>query len=224
MTLSSFFENGYFKLFRVRGVPVRMFWLTPLVLWMLAELRFIPGWWIGILTVILLHELGHAAAVWAFKGEVLAVDLLPFGGECSWRGQVTPTQRAIIAWGGVSAQAVLWACATIALIWFTPHGSFQWHLVRAFTSTNLYLIGLNLLPVRPLDGAEAWPLLTIVWQERAAKLKKRLDAERAIATRRQRLTEHAEAADRRADALDEAAARAIDEALARKMNVKSGQR
>jgi hypothetical protein len=32
-------------------------------------------------------------------------------------------------------------------------------LVSVLTTTNLWLIGINLLPVPPLDGAEAWPLL-----------------------------------------------------------------
>lgn len=216
MTLSTIFEHGYFKLARVRGVPIRIHWLTPLVLWALAEFRFIPGWWLGILTVVLVHELGHAVAVWTFRAEVLTVDLLPFGGECGWRGEVTRTQRAIIAWGGVCAQAVLWACTVVALAWLSPHGGFQRQLVHAFTDTNLMLIGLNLLPVRPLDGAEAWRLLAALWhaggERKATALK--------MAARRDRLQEQIDAADKRADALDAAAARAIDEALARRMNVK----
>jgi Zn-dependent protease len=38
----------------------------------------------------------------------------------------------------------------------------SWDIARQFTSTltttNLIVIALNLLPVRPFDGAEAWQL------------------------------------------------------------------
>jgi hypothetical protein len=47
-------------------------------------------------------------------------------------------------------------------------------VVDVFTRTNLWLIALNLLPVPPLDGAEAWPLLRHLkdrWKNRQPRPK-----------------------------------------------------
>jgi hypothetical protein len=37
-------------------------------------------------------------------------------------------------------------------------------LAQVFTTTNLWIIGFNLLPIEPLDGARAWPLFPLLWR------------------------------------------------------------
>jgi Zn-dependent protease len=47
-----------------------------------------------------------------------------------------------------------------------PADPFTRQLVRAFTVTNAWLIALNLLPIPPLDGAEAWKLGKLIRDRR----------------------------------------------------------
>ncbi|HVV86735.1 MAG TPA: hypothetical protein VHE35_26940 [Kofleriaceae bacterium] len=37
-------------------------------------------------------------------------------------------------------------------------------LVGALTVGNVWLMAINLLPIPPLDGAEAWPLFPLLWR------------------------------------------------------------
>jgi hypothetical protein len=90
----------------------------------------------------------------------MSIDVTGFGGLCRWSGNPTRFERAAIAWGGVLAQGVLLVGA-VALaftgVWASvPGGNL---LGGALIYTNLMIMGLNLIPLPPLDGAEAWPLL-----------------------------------------------------------------
>lgn len=71
-------------------------------------------------------------------------------------------QRASIAWGGVLGQLVV---LLTTLLWaksFDPASHpFVAQLVSAFTTTNVIMMLLNLLPIHPLDGAEAWRLFRV---------------------------------------------------------------
>jgi hypothetical protein len=49
-------------------------------------------------------------------------------------------------------------------------------LLHCLTVTNGWLILANLIPVPPLDGAEAWDIVSLL---RAARARRRLDAEAA---------------------------------------------
>lgn len=153
------FERGYLKLFSVRGIPVRAHWTVPLGVLLFSGGRFAPGLWVGILALIVLHELGHAVLVHRTGLVNLGIDLTGLGGRCRWAGSPSPLARSLIAWGGVLAQlAVLAVTGLLALLFGTPSQPFVAQLVHAFLWSNLFLMGLNLIPIQPLDGAEAWPL------------------------------------------------------------------
>ncbi|MCC6648117.1 MAG: hypothetical protein IT374_21425 [Polyangiaceae bacterium] len=164
------FEQGYLRLFRVGGVPVRAHWSVPLGLLLLSRLRFAPGVWLGFVIVILLHELGHALLVRRAGLPVLGVDLSGLGGLCRFAGPASPWQAGVIAWGGVLAQAPLAAGAFVA--WRAglvgPSSTFAADLLDTLIYVNLWIAGFNLLPVPGLDGATAWPLLGMWWRRRRA--------------------------------------------------------
>jgi Zn-dependent protease len=81
-------------------------------------------------------------------------------------------QRAAIAWGGVLAQlALLIPALAVALFLPAPQSAFLAELLEAFTRTNAILIAFNLIPIKPLDGAEAWPLFGHL-RRRRARVKK----------------------------------------------------
>lgn len=163
-------ERGYLTLFRARGVPVRAHWTLPLGALLLSGGRLAPGLWLGVLLVVALHEVGHALFVHRFGLVNLGLDLTGFGGRCRWAGHPTEVQRAAIAWGGVLAQlALLIPAVALALLLPPLESPFLAGLLEAFTRMNAILIAFNLLPVPPLDGAEAWPLFGHLARARARK-------------------------------------------------------
>jgi len=138
---------------------VRLHWTLPIGALVFSQGRFVPGFWLGFFLLVLLHELGHAVLVRRFRCAVVSIDVHGFGGLCRWSGTPTAVQRACIAWGGVLAQAVVLAGAHVALaLAGPPETRFTAHLAAAFTGTNVWVIAINLIPVAPLDGAEAWKL------------------------------------------------------------------
>jgi stage IV sporulation protein FB len=169
------FDSGFWTIARWRGAPIRLHWTIPVGAVLFSGLRFAPAFWGAFFGLILIHELGHAALVRYFKHRVHAIDVMGFGGLCHWSGAATPFQRASIAWGGVFAQAVVLAGTWIALILLGPPRSMAVaEVVDVFTRANLWLIALNLLPVQPLDGAEAWPLFRHLkdgWKNRRKRPK-----------------------------------------------------
>jgi stage IV sporulation protein FB len=189
-------QNGYLRLGRIGGAPIRVHWSAPLVIiglsLLLNGLRFAPGTWLGILILIVIHEIGHAVVVRAFGHQVWSVDIRGIGGVCKWDGSATPIPRAIIAWGGVLAQAIVLAIAYPASF-FLPVGLPGFVvdlLIGAFVYSNLYLMILNLLPLPGFDGVEAWKLfgnngLPAWWrQRRARKAKKQRGVVRSLPVHR----------------------------------------
>jgi stage IV sporulation protein FB len=165
------FETGFLQIARVRGAPVRIHWSVVLGALFFTGLRFEPTAWFAFLALVLVHELGHAAVVLACRLRVVGIDVLAFGGVCRWTGDSTPMQRAVIAWGGVLAQLLLLAATEgVVLATGAPTSSFGWELVSVFTMTNLWLAGVNLLPIPPLDGATAWTIFR-AWKTRPRATK-----------------------------------------------------
>jgi Zn-dependent protease len=152
-------ESGYLELGRFRGVPVRVHLLMPLGALFFSGFRFEPGAWVGFVLIILLHEIGHALLIMRYGLGVSSIDLHAYGGATRWSGQATDHQRSVVAWGGVLAQAALLAAtAAVVGVLGPPRSFFARELVYVFTTTNLWLMALNLLPFPPLDGAQAWRL------------------------------------------------------------------
>jgi Zn-dependent protease len=199
---------GWITLFRGRQITVRMHWTAPVGAFIIGRFRFVPGIWLGFFFVVLVHELGHAIVVRACGARVRYADLHGAGGECSWSGTVTAWGRALIAWGGVAAQVVLYAIVMAWLLVAKPtFGEFGEQVVEALTGINLFMAAFNLLPVRSLDGVEAWKILPMVWRRvknrrKAADAAKRTDARLRAAVEVARLREAEEGEQARSDGED----------------------
>ena len=144
---------------RWKGIPVRAHWTVPFGALFFTGFAFAPLAWLAFFSLILVHEAGHALLARRYGHHVVAIDLTGFGGLCRWSGYATDRQRAVIAWGGVIAQALLFAVtALVVLLVGSPHGPLA-QVTDVFLRTNLWIMALNLLPFPPLDGAQAWSIL-----------------------------------------------------------------
>jgi Zn-dependent protease len=153
-------RSGYLTLGAWRGAPIRLHWTLPLGALLFGGFHYVPGFWVGFFLVVFIHEMGHAVLVRRYRGAVVSIDIHGLGGVCRWQGAPSAIERAKIAWGGVLAQLVSYGLAIGALAVFgQPQTAFTFQLASAFLIANLWLIVINLIPVPPLDGAEAWPLL-----------------------------------------------------------------
>jgi hypothetical protein len=153
-------HNGYFTLSHWRGLLIRMHWSVPVGALIVSRFEFAPVLWLGFVLLIFIHEVGHILTVRWSGATVSSVDLDGLGGSCTWTGEVTSIQRALIAWSGVFAQMVLLlATYSYAAALGPPNSPSGMELYRVFTYSNLWMAAFNLIPLRPLDGAEAWPLI-----------------------------------------------------------------
>jgi len=158
-------QEGYFTLGHWRGIPIRTHWTTPIGAVIFTRFEFVPVVWLGFVLIVLVHEFGHALMVRWCGAAVLSIDMDALGGSCSWEDGVSPIQRALIAWGGVLAQLVLFVVVNIVDAtagWPPTLGGVQ--LLSVLTSTNLCIAVFNLIPFPPLDGWQAWRLVPLVYR------------------------------------------------------------
>ncbi|MBL8910570.1 MAG: hypothetical protein JNM17_07680 [Archangium sp.] len=140
-----------------KRVPIKLHATLPLGLFAFSGFRFAPVQWLCTIVLIGVHELGHAWVVKRCGGQATEVVIHGFGGWCAWLGDVSPLGRAAIACGGVMAQLILLIIVLIAdAIGVWPTGPEARTVFWSLTMSNAWMIGFNLLPFRPLDGAEAW--------------------------------------------------------------------
>ena len=131
----------------------------------LGNFRFVPAFWVGVVIVLLAHELGHASAVALYRLRILSLEMHGLGGRCRWDGHVSPVGRSVIAWSGIVAQVVLLALTMAGLRWLGPPPSgVAIQLTHAFVRANIVIGALNLVPLGALDGAEAWRLFPRLWR------------------------------------------------------------
>jgi len=174
------FETGFLTIARWRGVPIRVHWTAPLGAFIFGHFRFLPGFWLGFLLIVIVHELGHAFLVQRRRLHVEDVQVHGLGGVCRFAGG-SAYDHAIIAWGGVLAQALVLLLPAVLLHFLVPiRNAFLAQFVWALTEINLLLIAINLLPIPMLDGGTAWKLPRMWWRRRkqdrrskAASAKKR---------------------------------------------------
>lgn len=179
-------ESGFLRVGRWRGAPILLHWSIPFGLYVLDGMRVLPGYWLAGTLLIFAHEMGHALLALRNGARVTAVKVMPIGGLCEYEGDLTEVQHARVAWGGVLAQAVLYALTLLALRLFgAPTHPWAAQAVTALTEANTFLITLNLMPVRPLDGYEAWRL-PMRWLQSIAQRAENEKLQRQIAAMRAR--------------------------------------
>lgn len=151
------FASGFVTVARLRGMPLRIHWTTPIGVFLLSSFSFNPLVWLAIVSLMIAHEMGHAILARRYGLRVLSIDVTAIGGVCRLAGDPTVHEAAVVAWGGVLAQAVVLVLTLLArpLVHVVAFGLLD-GVFDTLIHSNLILIGLNLLPVEPLDGAMAW--------------------------------------------------------------------
>jgi len=132
---------------------------------LLSTLLF--GWGFGLLQavalilVLIIHELGHLAAMWGFGYKNLSIFFLPFLGAAAsgHKPHATPWQEAIVLLAGPVTGLIL-AFAAIQIPSEALPLSFI-EFVRAFVWFSLVLNLFNLLPFGVLDGGRLFELAVL---------------------------------------------------------------
>ena len=158
--------KGTLTLAHYHGAPIRVHWSVPIAALVFSRFRFAPAFWAGFFGLIVIHELGHALLVRRFGLTLHSITVHGLGGSCSYSGMPSRRQGALIAWGGVWAQALLLGTTLATWTFLGPFsGVHAAELYGVLVYTNLLIIGLNLIPLEPLDGAQAWPLLGMLGRD-----------------------------------------------------------
>lgn len=107
---------------------------------------------LGYALILVVHVAGHALASAGSRPNLTGVMVHGLGGELLGDGEVTPVRRSVIALCGVLAQLALLGAALAFRDHLPPE------LSDAFVRRNGLMLLLNLVPMRPLDGVQAWRL------------------------------------------------------------------
>lgn len=108
-----------------------------------------------IMSICLIHELGHIFFIKLFKYEIIKVELLPFGGFTTINEPINSNinKDIIIALGGIIFQLILF------LILFIFKNKFNLITYNLYLNYNFILIIFNLIPIIPLDGSKISELI-----------------------------------------------------------------
>lgn len=160
-------SRGWWTIGRFRGAPIRLHWTLPLGAIAMGRFAFVPAFWLGFALLIFIHELGHALLVLRYRLGLSEIAVHGAGGYCRHDLSGSRFQEAAVAWGGVLAQlAALLVTYGLLLLLGQPTSKHLALLAYVFTSTNLWIMAFNLIPIEPLDGAKAWPLFRMWWEKR----------------------------------------------------------
>ena len=166
------------EIMQIRGVRVYVHWSLLLVAALIlfgaierpAETL---AAWISYFSAILIHECGHMlVAQW--KGyQVTAIDLFPIHGRVHSTEPWSRYDDALIAWGGVLAQAVV---AVPLLTWVAIFGFTRTDAANVAIGIlgyySLFVALFNLIPAPCFDGAKAWYLIPeLIKRARTAQTK-----------------------------------------------------
>ena len=123
------------------------FWLLMGVILLASATRVLL--WFAL--ACLVHELGHAGAVWLLGGRVEEVALTGFGAVLRSRRKrlFSYLEECVVALAGPAASLLL---AIMAAIWGKRFGSGDAFLLAGL---SLALAVFNLIPAGPLDGGRA---------------------------------------------------------------------
>jgi Zn-dependent protease len=177
-------EQSHWQLGTWRRIPISMHWTVLLVfVWFYIFFRDLLATAIAsaaFFSLMVAHEFGHVAVLRARKISIESIELTGLHGRTS-HGWASAPDEILVAWGGVAAQLVVLLLAVVAgYLLRSQSNSIVWliagPILLVFTTVNIILMILALLPIGPFDGHAAWA--AIPWLRK--KIRKRRQAARDI--------------------------------------------
>jgi Zn-dependent protease len=147
-------------------IPVSMHWTVLLAFawlylftWSLLATAIASA---AFFVLLVAHEYGHVFVLRRRRIAVTGITLYGIHGETRYNEYAAkPGDVVAVAWGGVAAQALILAVA--ALVRFTVDFSsmplaavIAGPVLMVFTTLNVFLMIIALLPIGPFDGHAAW--------------------------------------------------------------------
>lgn len=142
-------------------VKAALFALTLVLSVMVFGRDFSPMGAAALLAVLLVHELGHLSAMWAFGYRNLSIFFLPFIGAAATghKPHASPWQEAIVLLAGPVPGLVLALAATQIPSGALPLPATEF--LRSFFWFALVLNLFNLLPIGVMDGGRLFELAVL---------------------------------------------------------------
>jgi stage IV sporulation protein FB len=110
-----------------------------------------------LVTIVFIHELGHAAAAKYCGWRIVKIELLPFGGKLETNEHAG--RPAAEEWLVVLAGPFMHIPMTVIALFLLNAGIMEAAVYSLFFQLNLLILFFNLLPVLPLDGGKMLLLL-----------------------------------------------------------------
>ncbi len=162
---------------RIRGnVPLLVHWSVPAVaLFILGtgihHLANAAAWVVGYLAILIIHELGHHFAAEWRRTRVIAISIYPLHGSCQFELPRSPSDEAIIAFGGPAAQFIVAAPFALFIKLFGSTGIAPIDILLAALGVISPIVAcFNLLPIAPLDGHRIWVTMRRIRREGSRKI------------------------------------------------------
>lgn len=167
-------QKGSVRLFRFAGISVWLHWSWGLIaLWALTGRQGMystPLWnlveYIGLFTIVLLHEFGHSLSCRQVGGQSDEIVLWPLGGVAYVNAPQRPgAQLWSIAAGPLVNVVLIPVLMAIDLglrvTGLGPDSVDFWVCLAGIQYINIALLIFNILPIYPLDGGQI--LRSLLW-------------------------------------------------------------
>ena len=156
----------------LRAGPLRLHWSLLLGAFLFCAAQPHPLLLLGYLLLLAAHVLGHLCATAGTRLRVSGAMLHALGGELLGAGEASSVRVSFIALSGVLAQLVL----LLVALWVPMPPD----LHDAFTRRNGVMLLLNLVPLKPLDGAQAFRLPRRLLAARRARMRPVMSSPRQV--------------------------------------------
>ena len=105
-----------------------------------------------ILSIVIIHELGHIIVALKQGWDIRKIHFYPYGGQIEFNMGINTKLREewVIAWSGVLLQSLYYFI--VCLIYYHHHLSN--HSFQLFRMNHYAILFFNLLPIYPLDGSK----------------------------------------------------------------------
>ena len=129
---------------------------------------------VSYLSIVFIHEAGHAFVAYRLGLQVLNIQVGWIHGLCEYEDPSDEWRTILVAWGGVAAQLIV-AIVVIAIAVAIPGDDLGYFgpVFIFLGMINLMVAAVNLAPSRELDGGIAWKVVPHLFRSRRSNQQSR---------------------------------------------------